>query len=135
MKLVDAIARTIRYNKRTECSETAYKVKVTTAAILIRYTCYVMSMTVSFTIFLLRYLGAKYDSPETKKHTSPPSTSCLTKPVLTNCLILSNSRYNTNFYAWTMWPSYPMGVTVLPRGVGQDVFIATFCEIVHLIWV
>ena len=34
-----------------------------------------------YDIFLLRYLGAKYDSPETKKHTSPPSTSCLTKPI------------------------------------------------------
>ena len=43
---------------------------------------------------------------------------------------LSNSfqfSLNTYFYAWTIWPSYPMGQ-------GKTVF-ATFCEIVHLIWV
>ena len=65
---------------------------------------------------------------------SPPSTSCLTKPVLTNCLILSNSRYNTNCYAWTMWPSYPTGWPPYHMGWGKMVF-AIFCEIVHLIWV
>ena len=39
------------------------------------------------------------------------------------------------FCTWTTWPSYPTGVAVLPHGVGQDGFFATFCEIVHLILV
>ena len=42
---------------------------------------------------------------------------------------------NTFLCAWTIWPSYPTGVAVLPHGVGQDGFFATFCEIVHLILV
>ena len=43
--MVDATARMIRYNKRTECSETAYQVKLTTAAMLMRYAYHSMSMT------------------------------------------------------------------------------------------
>ena len=51
--MLAATARMIRYNTRKECSEIAYQVKVTAAAMLMHYACYSMSMTVSFTIFFL----------------------------------------------------------------------------------
>ena len=38
--MVAATTRMIRYNKRTECSETAYQVKVTSAGMLMCYACY-----------------------------------------------------------------------------------------------
>ena len=62
---------------------------------------------------------------ETKKHVSPPSTSRLTKSVLNNCLILSNSRYMPIFMLGRCGRLTPWG--------GARRFFATFREIVHLI--
>ena len=39
------------------------------------------------------------------------------------------------FCAWTIWPSYPTGVAVLPHAVGQDGFLQPLARLSHLILV
>ena len=70
VKMLAATTRMIRYNKRTEFSETAYQVKVTTAGMLMCYACYSMTETGSFTIFF--YFGIWVPNMIAHKLTNTP---------------------------------------------------------------
>ena len=134
--MVAATTRMIRYNKRTECSETAYQVKVATAGMLMCHACYSMSLIGSFTIPIFNF-GIQVTNMIAQKLKIGQSTqhelfNKVHLEKLPNSFKFSSHTY---FCAWTIWPSYPTGVAVLPHGVGQDGFFATFCEIVHLILV
>ena len=115
--MLAATTSMIRYNKRKECSENAYPVKVATASMLMSYDYYCMSLTGLFTIFLTSVpIWVLNMSPQSQKHASLSSASFLTTSVLKNCLILSNFRYIPIFMLGRYgrltprgWPSYPMG--------------------------
>ena len=67
--MLTATSRIIRYNKRTECSETAYQVKVTTVTMPMRDVCYSMSMSYDSLIYDIFYFGISVPNSIAQKKT------------------------------------------------------------------